>query len=494
MRKLIVSLIATFLWVSLSGETLHLRVASQNDFDRLDFMLGKAIGGAADTVEIRLGAGCYFFRERHLNLDGLDAPGKHVRIIGEDAVIYPALDQSSFVPDATHFLPEGDTMRVFSPPAPIRHASFLVWVVDRKEKICRIRVDEELDSVALKGGYIYLTQWFRGRSYPVVGIKGRHVYFKAEDLKQQRFLYSVNTDWTFSMQYPRYRLINCKGEYAKARQAAACTFLSLHDACLDSFQIEGIRFVGNRRLSEAPDDALFQLTGTRATVHVSRCRFEWIQSDCFLAHDMTGLTVRDCLFSHCGRRCVFAGHNTADVHLLCNRVAVSGTGGANVNAFESYGRHFRISGNDISDFGYGAIRTGIHYTTDKPYEVSGVIDHNQIYQTPAYFAAAPDELLMDSGAIYVSTRNDSVVVRNNLIHHINGPTYNRGIFADDGTSHLTVRDNCLFAIPNHYAIDIDTRSAWKMRHRRDRKVDSVHEDIVVEGNQVDGNVRIPKKR
>lgn len=491
MRKLITIIVSVLLWMPLPAETLRLRVDSQETFDRLGETLREALQGSAGTVEVHLAPGCYFFRERHLDLDSIDAPGKNVRVFGEGAVIYPALNQSSFVPDATHFRPEGDSLGVFAPPAPIRHASFLVWVVNRKEKICRIKVDEALDSVALEGGYIYLTQWFRGRTYPVVDIKGKHLYFKAEDLKQQRFLYSVNTDWTFSMQYPRYRLINCKSEYAGALQATACTFVSLHDACLDSFQIEGVRFVGNRRLAESPDDALFLLTGTSAAVRVEHCRFEWVQSDCFLAHDMTGLTVRNCLFSHCGRRCVFAGNNTADVHLLSNRVDVSGTGGSNVNAFESYGRHFRIAGNEISDFGYGAIRTGIHYAADKPYEVSGVIQDNLIYQSESYFKASKEELLMDSGAIYIATRCDSVVIRRNVIHHIDGPTYNRGIFADDGASHFQIYDNHISHI-GYFCIDIDPKSAWKMLHRKERKVDYAHKDILVEGNQVDGEIRIPK--
>ena len=100
---------------------------------------------------------------------------------------------------------------------------------------------------------------------------------------------------------------------------------------------------------------------------------------------------------------------------------------------------------------------------------------------------------MDSGAIYIATQNDDVRIEDNYIHDINGPTYNRGIFADDGTSNVVIRRNRIENVKNHFALDIDPRSAWKMLRRKERKVNYVHENVVVEDNEVSGRVRVPKK-
>ena len=101
---------------------------------------------------------------------------------------------------------------------------------------------------------------------------------------------------------------------------------------------------------------------------------------------------------------------------------------------------------------------------------------------------------MDSGAIYISTQIDSLLVEGNHIHDINGPTYNRGIFVDDGGSHIRIVGNTVERIANYHAIDIDPRSSWKMLMRRNRRVNVANVDVEVRDNVVSGKVRYARPR
>ena len=482
----------------LAGEpSVQLRISDQAAFSVLDESVKESFGNGASSVEVLIDSGVYYYHDRHLDLSGLSAEGKRLSVRGEGAVLYPAMepaDPEVFDVDATYYEERADSLVPVYAPEPMQRARFLVRVVSLRHKTCCLRISEELGDYAVRNGYIYITQWFRGRTYKITAVKGRSVYFHADDLYWIRLLFNVNLDFTFSLDWPRYRLVNChEPDLSEGRRKAlASTFLAISDSRMDSLSLSGLRFVGNRHDSQEEHDALIRMDGAQVPVRIGDCRFEHIRNDCIQIRNGGDMTVTGCVFDHCYRNCVMAADAVSDIVVEDNHAVSCGLCGDNVFVIRCCADRFRISGNTIEDYGYGGISTGLHYTMVKTTPIRGTIAGNEIFQTPDYFRQAPLNLLMDSGGIYVATQNDAVVIRDNYIHDLNGPTYNRGIFADDGASHLHIFHNRIERIATYNAIDIDPRSAWKMRWRRNRKVP--HAEISVGnhvyGNDVDGRVRI----
>ena len=474
---------------------VDIRVPDQASFDRLDADLKRALSASPESIDIYFTPGIYYYRDRHVDLRDVRQENTRIVFHGDGAILLPEMRKAaSFDPTASYFT-KGTIPALIRRQDPIRMARSLVRIVDKDKKICKLKIDEDLDPEAVRDGYIYLTEWYRGKTYKVLMVDGKQIYFRADDLYPIRFLYNVNLDFTFSLQFPRYRLVHCgQGEPEEdALKAEATTFLYLLRCRLGGLSCEGMTFRGNRYDSDLPGIGLITYDAVTAPGSFSRCRFEGIRSDVFAVSGTTDFGVEDCSFTGNFRHCLKAEVDCVGIRFCRNTVRDSGLCGDNVYVVYCNGKDFLIQDNVISDYGYGGIYTGLYYATEKLYTVSGLVSRNELFQTPAYFQAAPDELLMDSGAIYIATQNDDVRIEDNYIHDINGPTYNRGIFADDGTSHITVRRNRIENVKNHYALDIDPRSAWKMLRRPERKVDIVHEDVVVEDNDVKGKVRIPKK-
>lgn len=477
-------------------QAVDIRVGDQASFDRLDADLKSALASSPERIDIFLAPGFYFYRDKHLYLKDLQAEKTSIALHGEGVVLYPQMrHEAGFSPVSSYYIRRDSRPELIRRKDPIKMAGFLVRVVDKEKKICRLKVDEEVPPEAVKDGYIYLTEWYRGKTYKILKTEGKMVYFRADDLYPIRFLYNVNLDFTFSLQFPRYRLVHCGLSEPEDRglRAQATTFLLLEHTRLAGLDCTGITFIGNRYDEGKPGIGLVTYDSVYAPGVFSDCRFEGIRSDCFAVSGTSGFGVEDCLFTRNYRHCLKAEYDCVGIRFRRNTVTDSGLCGDNVYVVYCNGTDFLIQDNTISDYGYGGIYTGLYYATEKRTTVSGIVSGNELFQTPAYYEAAPDELLMDSGAIYIATQNDDVRIEDNYIHDINGPTYNRGIFADDGTSHITVRRNRIERVKNHYALDIDPRSAWKMLHRPERKVDFVHQDVVVEDNEVQGRVRIPKK-
>lgn len=480
-----------------SLQAVDIRVSGQESFDRLDADMKAALASSPDRIDVYIAPGFYYYQDKHLYLKNIQAENTQIAIHGPGVTLYPAMGREpAFSPVSSYYLRTGSRPALIRRKDPIRRARFLVKIVDKDSKICRLKVDEELPPEAARNGYIYLTQWFRGKTYKILKTEGKTVYFVADDLNPIRLLYNVNLDWTFSFQFPRYRLIHCglSEPEDQGSCAQATTFLLLEHTRLQGLTCSGVTFIGNRYDPGKPGIGLITYDAVTAPGSFTECRFEGIRSDCFAVSGTSGFGVENCTFTGNYRHCLKAEVDCVGIRFCRNTVTDSGLCGDNVYVVFCNGRDFLIQDNRISDYGYGGIYTGLYYATEKQrYTVSGLVSRNELFQTPAYFKAAPDELLMDSGAIYIATQNDDVRIEDNYIHDINGPTYNRGIFADDGTSHVTIRRNRIENVKNHYALDVDPRSAQKMLRRPERKVDVAHEDVVVENNEVKGKVRIPKK-
>ena len=150
------------------------------------------------------------------------------------------------------------------------------------------------------------------------------------------------------------------------------------------------------------------------------------------------------------------------------------------------GKNLLVKDNTFCDFTYGAIGLGSHFTEEGPAVCSGVVEDNEIYYTDAY-RKEPSRTLMDSGAIYLWTKQNGITVRNNYIHDYTGSKDNRGIFGDDGTINATVTGNRILRIGNSYCIDF--RRVESVETRSDSKVKKTNIGIKMYDNTVDGSVR-----
>ena len=477
---------------SARATSVYIRIHDQQSFSQLDSIIKGKITGKPDIIDVQLDDRVYYFHENHLHFDGIQAANTSIRISGTNAILLPQLNDepAPFDINASYYLNPDGTPQIIIPHEEMERAHFFVRVVDREKKICRIRINRAIPKEQIKDGYIYLTQWFRGGTYKITDVKGKYLYFFAHDLKPVRFLYSVNTDWTFSLQFPRFKLINCESRTPSNLRAIATTFLSVKNTTLNSLVVSGLSFSGNKYVPDSKEGLIsFYHSDLKTTIE--RCTFSGIRSICIAVKQTNDVLVTHSIFTDCFRSCMKVWEGCARNNFMHNRIDRAGLCGDNVSAIINYGEDFLIDNNVISDFGYGAIAVGLHFTVDKTTTVSGVISNNEIFQTPAYFKKAPETLLMDSGAINISTQNDRIVISDNYVHDINGPTYNRGIFADDGASNITITRNHISGIRNFYALDIDPRSAWKMMHRKNRKVNTAHEGLVIEDNVVEGKYRIP---
>ena len=488
-------------WCCLAGNASgkgvsSIRISSQEDFERLDTLIKSYLAESPDSIDITIAPGNYFFHEGHISLSNIQAENTSIAIHGQDVRIYPDMHEGgSFSPDLSYYLfDDGTGPSLIFRSDTIRQARSLVRIVDRKQKICRVKIHGQISEEDVRDGYIYITEWFRGRVYRITGVKDDFVYFLADDLKQKRFLYNVNLDWTFSLQRPRYKLIHC----GEARQedgalcAGATNFLSVQSSVLGGLNCSGLSFYGNNYNPADPWDGLISFTLSEVRASFRDCRFSGMKSDCISIRKSDDILIQECSFSGNYRHCLRSNISSRRTRFVGNDVHVSGLSGDNVCVVTCKGEDFLVKDNTISDYGYGAICIGLHYTEDKDGLVSGLVEGNEIFQSAEYFRSAPQNLLMDSGAIYIGTQNDDVRIEGNYIHDIGGPTYNRGIFADDGASHIQIRRNRVENVSNYYCIDIDPRSAWKMRFRKNRKVSVFHHDITVCDNTVVGRVRIPR--
>ena len=90
---------------------------------------------------------------------------------------------------------------------------------------------------------------------------------------------------------------------------------------------------------------------------------------------------------------------------------------------------------------------------------------------------------MDSGAIYLWTQNDNVIIRYNYIHDYTGAGDNRGIFCDDGAANFKIIGNRILRIANSYCID--------SRRIKDQhpEIFTNNVNISITDNTVDGSIR-----
>lgn len=456
--------------LSLLVSLVTILVSSQADFERLQQDVHRELLRKPAELKVSFQPGIYRFRHNHIYLTREeDCPQTRLVIEGNGSVLVGTAPEIS--------------------ATPFYRADRLVEVVDAGKKLCRIRTRKRMEGEGRL--YVQVSSWFRLFTGEVTEIKGRYVYFTVERLERTGLNYNINGDFSYGRKLPRFRLVRvCEPDRTTSTSVfnfTACRFREV--------DISGFTFDGNagRRMTD-PDNFLLRFYSCElggATVH--DCVFKSIRSDVLRIAYTHGVEVRGCRFEDCSRIGVLSYNHSAGTRVVDNAFERMGLDPeAEVTpCVKVEGTDYLVSGNRFVDYGCCAIMAGLHFTAPMQYPASGIIERNEIFQTDSYRKEAPQNLLMDTGAIYVYTQNASLEIRNNYIHDISGPYDNRGIFCDDGTVNTYIHDNKVTGIANSY--DIDLRRVLSVETRPDSQIRRVNVGNRMEKNQVDGKIRFEQR-
>ena len=454
-----------------------LSVTGQQDFDRLDERVDSVLAAGEREVDVRFAPGTYFFREGHLSLSGIRAPGAVLRLGGDGAVLVGGGDGQG--PAFENGFVDLTGRKAYDALAPVRKAGFWPVRVPFRKALYVLRGKglpdvSESESTGMK---IILSQWFVGAVYDVVKISRGWIYFRRVPYRTR-----IWSELRFGRCLPRYMMFS-PGKAASAYPCSASNFLSVEDSRIGNIVMEGIHFLGN-----GEGDRLVRFSGVEAdSVVIRRCSFEGIRSRGILVEGTDHFRLRDNVFEKGALNQVFVDKTSEDARIERNRFIENGLLMTNDPIVDCKGEDFLVRNNYFEDFSYSAIGAGLHFTDTTGLVTSGVIEKNEICMTERY-RQAPMRSLIDGGAIYVWTQNKDVTIRENYIHDLAGPHGNRGIFGDDGVVNLKIVENTVRRIKGSYAIDV--RRVHRIGRRKDSAIRRVNVGIVIRDNTYDGRVRL----
>ncbi len=502
LRRLLLclGLVTTVFFAKARPITIH--VQDQAGMDLLPGTLYKALDAGYDELLITFQTGTFYYDDRLLLLDGLTFPKAQIRFVGNgstltakgedfrngDAISAPLEARTGVI------CPSGDLFLW----SDVFQANGKVQVIDSEKRACRLRCKSlKKNQVAdLSSCYILLTEWYLSKMFKVTRIEDGAVSFIAdEDLD------FINADYSYARVFPRFKLLNTKQapfyiQNGRVKlsdsldQVHVCRtgrLLSAYGATFKSISFEGFRFLGNQ-------DNVFALLDFTETltegISISHCEFCGIRSKLVQIAYSPAFSFSHNIIRDCYRSGVISLYS-AKTRITDNVFDNTGLATSNDFCIQCAGEDYLIADNRISDFGYGGISIGLHFTKKKTCPITGTVRNNELWYTPDYFASYPSHTLMDSGAIYVTTQNDRAIIRDNYIHDYIGMRDNRGIFLDDGASHVIVINNTVERVPHGWSID--SRLVKEVETMPDSQVDRVNVGNLIHGNLVDGKIRFEKK-
>ena len=454
-----------------------LSVTAQQDFDQLDERVDSVLAAGEREVDVQFAPGTYFFREGHLTLSGLRAPGAVLRLGGDGAVLVGVGDGQG--PAFENGFVDLTGRKAYDPLAPVRKAGF--WPVRMPFRkalyVLRGKGLPDVSESEATGMKLILSQWFVGAVYDVVKISRGWIYFRRVPYRTR-----IWSELRFGRCRPRFMLFSPRkadGTYP----SEASNFLTVENSRMGRVVLEGIQFLGN-----GDGDRLLRFSGVDAdSVVVRRCTFEGIRSRGVLVEGTDHFRLHDNAFCRGALNQVYVDKTSDDARIERNRFIENGLLMTNDPIVDCKGSHFLVRGNYFEDFSYSAIGAGLHFTDTAGLVTSGVIEQNEICMSERY-RQAPMRSLIDGGAIYVWTQNRDLVIRDNYIHDIAGPHGNRGIFGDDGVVNLKIVGNTLLRVKDSYALDV--RQVHRVGRRKDSAIRQVNVGIVIRDNTYDGRVRL----
>lgn len=421
----------------------------------------------------------------------------------------------------------------------------LINVIDEEKKICELTYDGKLSKILNKDYfddssipsvlYINVTQWFTSNYYKVLSVdfEKNTIRFACSDLTlkdENKKTWSINNDFNYSQKfYPKFRLscskddsivqvINSKKDSNKneengfnflasgqlklpknVERVHVCkysNFLTVKNCdCFNSISIKGIEFNGNGvEKFENNIEAVFNLNNVKlGSFAVENCAFKNIYTNVVYTSNVMGCTwITLNKFEDCFKHGVLALSRNLDGFSTEISTNISGNefincGLYNTNTFciRCDCQNYKIYNNTFKNYGYGGIAVGTWWKTLPNPKVlhqgsvyDNVLKNDKKYRFP----------LMDSGAIYTYTQNESAQIYQNTIENYEGRHSNRGIFCDDGAFNIILSYNTIKNTPNSYSIDSRrVKSAESVMNRLANVGNSFHDNTFDSTIRFEGN-------
>lgn len=515
----IIFMVASWLFSArVSAEVIH--VNTNNDLNNLGNTIANAIEDGEKDIDVVFASKTFTYRENLINFSNKQWAGVNLRLTGNGATLQatgPILTNGAsykrtFQPNYTYIASNNS---VLSPWGELRATDRLIEVVDEGQKLCRLHWSEAKDMPTSDCGntWIHISQWYTSAVYKVVRIDSGWIYFTVSNLSYNtaRQSYNVNADYGYAKTMPRFRLcnsgsalstmtdsaggisspainvsngiINLPDTVSSVRECQATHFLQIKNTTLSSLSIDGLTFAGNKESA----NYLITLASVLAdSIAIRSCFFIGLGSGAICAQQTDNLAISNCSFRDCRRNGIYVEGGTG-ARITQNSFKRMGLALLNSFCIRVSGTDFLISGNKISDFGYGGIAVGTWWATPKTFTVSGTVEQNTIFYSPEWLSNIMGHSLMDSGAIYLYTQMDNVRVRHNFIHDYTGAYDNRGIFCDDGAKNFTIEGNIILHTPNSFSID--ARRTISIETNPRSHTDEVNVNNTIAYNIIDGSIR-----
>lgn len=421
------------------GCVYTIRVKTQKDFDVINTTITEAITVGKTNIRVIIGNGVFHFRENQIFRSDDIKPNVSIVIEGKKRTIITSDENSN-----------NDLSNIKSPWLEMNYSDGPIEVVNVEDKLCKIPYKNHLNVKEKRNlNKVQITEWFRSTVYEVQNIDDTGIYFFASDLQKVsingRSGFNVNYDYLYSQNAPRFRLLDTD----IVRSCSAARMLYMERCSYRQFCLKGLHFVSNKA-----GGSLITLNDVQSQGFlVSGCTFEHIRGTIMNASNSANITFKKNIVSNTAGDELRFLNNCTNVRVNNNSFANCGQSISNSFCVNCREADYYIANNTFCDFGYCAIGVGIWHGFEKKSYSGGIIEHNEIYFTPYYFAEAWKYMLMDSGAIYTWTQNDEVIIRYNYIHDYTGAGDNRGIFCDDGACNLKIYGNFVLNVSNSYCID-----------------------------------------
>ena len=460
--------------IALSARTT-ITVSNQGEFDKVQEKLEKAVLAGNNNICIVIRNGRYIATEGHIKLKDIQNPRLKLRIKGQGSV--------TIVPDGKWYK-DGDDYdgpffydnswisagRDIENWTHVKYAVGQVEVVNENSKLCRLKSKEHLSNKAkLTNAYILIPCWFRAWVYKVEKIENDYIYFTADNLSKNynNKYYNVNNDWNYGKAELRYKICNVDLGEGQLRvtdgkvklpkgvgnvwEGISSNFISVNDCRICSLEISKLLFEG---FVSKENSSLIKIRNVISkSVLLKHCTFKGVREDVIAVYSTANVCISNCQFGDCYYRGFFSDNQSKNTVVENNTFFNMGKRMYSSCCITCQGENYLISNNTLTDFGYGGIRVGVWYGDKQICPCYGIVENNYLLYSNGYLADIMNRGLMDSGAIYVCTKNDKAVIRNNTINNFSGAKDNRGIFCDDGAYNLEIYGNLITGTANCYSID-----------------------------------------
>jgi len=449
-------------------------VNNQEEFNDINSHIEQCLSEGAKDIEVCLKSGTYYFHNNHVTINEINNPDLCLTIKGEKAIIIADGQDLSVGKSVRNVYGSGYIGADLSDVpnySKMYQMDGLVEIVDHEKKICRVPCTDVkgISNLDWSCSKLELTSWYTSFTYDITNVADGYIYFYANNLAEglsHYGNYNVNYDYTVGKLYPRFRVVNMplggcviasdnKKVYAtKAdviHQCEASRFLTVSNSKIKKLSVTGIQFVGNNHLKTLVD---FDNVGAN-NIRISKCSFSCMRSVVVKIVATNNVIVEGCEFYDNYSSEISIANSSDSTIIRKNSFHDNGKSLRQNFCIVCKGGAYSISQNEIYDFNYGAIGVGVwHGDKESNRPCYGVVERNHIYHTNAYKKKKATWTLIDSGAIYVWTRNAGAIIRNNFVHDYSGMDSNRGIYCDDGAYNCSVYGNIVLNIENFRGIDL----------------------------------------